>query len=761
MIESIHDIIGHIKSDDPITLPFINYYLEDKDYIKASTKYIDKDDDFLIGESDGILMNINFIFINTNVFSEVANHYDNFGRYCDYKKETREYKEFWRRETQRRRSGMIANCKLLIKDIPLYFNINTNEIIKDQLLKPLRITGTHYAYLNYARIDRTRNEKERQKAIEREINPNNTIEGFSRFWDGDYWKHKVDEFVIKNGFNNCDTKARRKGFTVKEANDTANEVNLNPNTYIIHAASDAKKYLLRKNALTYFTKRNLDWYENHTYWRRGFIKEDLENIQTGFKISTEGNKLFGDQSSVVSVSLQSNTSAAAGQTAARIKFEESGVNPVLQEALDITMSTVEVGANKVGNIRIFGTGGTKDANWTDFMNIYYNPNGYNMLPMENIWDIDVRNKSCGFFFPQIWCYEPYIDEHGNSKIIDAYYIDKLDKENAAKNKKGEDYLIYIGQRANKPEEAFLTTTENMFTSIELNEQVKFVKYSDDVKFYTDGLVINDGKRYVFKTNDELRATGHKTHPFILDVPFKPKNDNVSCLRLFNRPFRTFEGDVPDDIYFAVYDTVKVDKKKDEITSKHSLNSIQIWEKPNSYNNTNRYKLVGSYCGRYELMEDNDKLALAICEYFNCKILFEFGSGDTYHNFKRWGKLDRLMKDPSNKLDNKETRSNAGYGIIIGDGEKKLNGLTYWREFLYTPISTTKDGDIKLNLHYIYDLPLLLELQNFDLKHNFDRISTSIIAIYYIKCQVIKKQAEINNASNNRESLATILNSFSL
>lgn len=761
MITDIYDIIGHFKNEDT-TLPFIDYYLEDKSkYEKASSKFIDVDDDFLIGDSGGILMNMNFIFINTSVFCEVANHFDKYGRYCDYKEESQEYISFWERETERRRKGLTANCKLLIKDIKLYFDPTTPKEIKELLLKPLHITGSHYNYLNYSRIDRTRNDKEREDAINKGINPNTTIEAFPRFWDGSYWKHKLDLFAGNNLLNQCSAKARRKGYTFDESGDSGNECNLNPHTYIIHAAFNADDYLVRKGALTFLTKRNLDWYENHTYWTRGFIKESLDNIITGYKIRSEGNKLFGDQSSIVSVSLGKNTSAAAGQTAARIKFEESGVNAVLQQALDITLSTTEVGANKVGNIRIFGTGGTKDANWTDFKNIYYNPIGYNMLAMENIWDLNSRDKLCGFFFPQVLCYEPFINEHGNSKLIDAYYDDLEKKEHAKKNKKGEDYLIYVGQRANRPEEAFLTTIENMFTSVELNEHIQYVKYSDDIKFYVDGLIVNDNGKYTFKSNDNLQLSGNKVHPYLLDVPFKPKTDLTGCVRMFYRPYRDIYGYTPEDIYFISYDTVRVNKLKTEITNKHSLNSFKVWEKPNPYTGNTTYRIVASYCGRHDTMEETDRLVLNTCEYYNCKVLFEYGTGNTFINFKSWKKLNRLLKDPTSKLEYKDSKGDIGYGIIIGDGEKKLDGLSYLRELLYTPIFTNNTGETKLFLHYIYDLPFLLELQNFDLKHNFDRISDAIVAIYFIKAQLLKKQNTINKGISTKDTLNELLTHFSL
>lgn len=756
---NIFDIIGHIK--DPYVSPFIDYYLSDKsNHLPASTKFIDRDNDFLIGDSNGILMKIDFIFVNTEVYVEVANHFTKYNRYCDYKKGTIEYLKFWARELERRRNGMIANCKLMITDIDEYFNSNTHEKRKNALLKPVRITGTHYSYLNYSRIDRTQTDEEKELSKLRGFNPNATIEGFPRFWDGSYWKHKLDEFALDNMLNRCDSKARRKGFTFQESNDSAHTVNLTKGINIIHFAYDSDQYLLAKGKLTWLTKRNLDWYDKHTYWKRGFIKEELSNIITGFKKSKEGNKIYGFISSISSVGTR-NTSSSVGATAYRIKGEESGANPSLQETVDITMSVGEVGANKVGNLCLFGTGGTKGANWAAFANIFFNPLQYNMLAMENIWDKNARHNICGFFFPQIWNYEPHIDKDGNSKLIDAYYVDKQDKDNKRKYSRGEELLIYLGQRANSPEEAFTTTIENIFTSDDLTNHIKFVRHSDTVTF-EDGIVMcDDGKRYKFKTNEQLRLEGYRVHPHITDVPFKASNDNHGCLRIFDRPIRDIYGVIPDNVYFISYDTVRVNKETKDITNKHSLNSFKVWEIPNTYNKVGRYRIVASYCGRPNTLEEADKIALYTAEFYNARILFEYGSGETFINFKKWGKLDRLLKDPTHKIEQKQIKSDIGFGIVIGDSDKKLDGLTYLKEWLYEPIGTNEDGVIKYNLHYINDLSFLLELQIFDFKHNFDRISDAIVAIYKIKSISISKSQSIVNTTNKRLSLSKLLKEYSL
>lgn len=66
--------------------PFIDYILEDKESYKSLSSsicrftgkpWIDRDNDFLIGESGGVLMKIDFIFVGTEIFSRVADFYEN------------------------------------------------------------------------------------------------------------------------------------------------------------------------------------------------------------------------------------------------------------------------------------------------------------------------------------------------------------------------------------------------------------------------------------------------------------------------------------------------------------------------------------------------------------------------------------------------------------------------------------------------------------------------------------------------------------
>lgn len=1092
-------------------IPFIDYLCEDKSkYPKASEgiSYItnkplyDPDNDFLIGNSGGILMNIDFIVINIERLSKAANTFDEYGTYCDYDPSTPAYESFWQRETFRRKKGVFIKAKLYYKDIPKFFDANTTDEERESLLQPLRITGAHYTYLNYGRIERTPNDKERARLKREGAEHVETVMGFPRYWDGDYWNFKIDEFIANNKFHLTKAKARRKGFSYKRGSQAANTINLFPNVTVTLAA-DQLAYLTDKGATTFMAKKCLDHFEEHTFWRRGYISEAIDDILLGYRVSTKGLKNFGWMSNLYSVACGKNESAAVGKKAIEIDFEEAGkcvakgtrfimfdgsiknvedivagdvlmgpdskprtvlatthgidnmykvipengiehivnskhpirtiyrkaygnivreelitapnhiktlslhprwrecyalekvngiefehkdvlidpyifglwigdgdkdsarfinpdievidalkefanannlvcniynhstsklakrisftkkdcslnwfrqaldamgvkdnkfipknyictdresrlqflagiidtdgnydarkhnfeiiqklesvtagivyiarslgikttvktkvVNgctyyrifllskgwiiptkvkrkqcpeytalqknplecrfdiesigkdeyygfevdgdslclledftifhncPNLQKALDVTLSNTESGAISVGTIRVYGTGGTKGANWAAFSKAFYNPKMNKMLCMENVWDINKRHEVCGFFFPQVWDCEPYI-ERGNSIIFTAYAWDKQDKENHFHNNDSETHIIYKAQRANTPAEAFINTTENMFASPELNLHVSDLINDNATRFFQDGwIVVNDlgnsnKAEFIPKAECIKRDIFGKGrfHEFVNQVPHGSRDDTHGCVRMYYRPFLV-NGEVPKDLYFVSVDAYKVDKAQKDVTDKHSLYSAQVWMRSNTITPyPNQKLLVCEYIGRLDTMEQNDIVTMGMCLIYNAECCPEAGTGETVSNFIKYKLRRYLMLDPTNANTRKLTNpNNNDYGIVIGDGDKKYNGLRMLKEFIYEPLSYTADGKPIRRLKSISSVRLLLECQRFTAEGNFDHISAAIVAMYvFLADSLNTKRLVEGNTENNDRRIANRLN----
>lgn len=1088
-------------------IPFIDYLCEDKSkYPKASEgiSYItnkplyDPDDDFLLGNSGGILMNINFIVINIERLSRSADAFDEYGTYCDYDPSTPAYESFWQRETSRRKKGVIIKAKLYYKDIPKFFDKATTDEERDLLLKPMRITGAHYTYLNYGRIERTPNAREREKLKREGAEHVETVMGFPRYWDGDYWNFKIDEFIANNKFHLTKAKARRKGFSYKRGSQAANTINLFPNVTVTLAA-DQLAYLTDKGATTFMAKKCLDHFEEHTFWKRGFISESIDDILLGYRVSSKGLKNFGWLSNLYSVAIGKNESAAVGKKAIEIDFEEAGkcflagtkfvmfdgslknvedivvgdilmgpdstprtvlattsgfddmykiiptngishtvnskhiirtifksttniiknitapeyiahitktprakelyglerigiefkhkdvildpyvlgvwlgdgdsydndiccsdieiieylndyikgkhlqlsiskynntdkainvgirniegynvnvfrnalktlnlfnnkhipddyikndrivrlqllaglidtdgyldvkkhnfeitqkrkniadaivyiarslgiktsvsvlhngtktyykvkllsncdmiptkvkrkqcpahkkalnsnkttfdIQPVgydkyygfeldgdhlclledftithncpnLQKALDVTLSNTESGAISVGTIRVYGTGGTKGANWAAFSKAFYNPKMNKMLCMENVWDINKRHEVCGFFFPQVWDCEPYV-ERGNSIIFTAYAWDKQDKENHFHNNDSETHIIYKAQRANTPAEAFINTTENMFASPELNLHVSDLINDNATRFFQDGwIVVNDlggANRAEFIPRAEcikrdIFGKG-KFHEFVNQVPHGSRDDTHGCVRMYYRPFLV-NGEVPKDLYFTVVDAYKVDKAQKDVTDKHSLYSAQVWMRSNTITPyPNQKLLVCEYIGRMDTMEQNDIVTMGMCLLYNAECCPEAGTGETVSNFIKYKLRRYLMLDPTNMNSRKLVNpNNNDYGIVIGDGDKKYNGLRMLKEFIYEPLSYTDEGNPIRRLKFIGSVRLLLECQRFTAEGNFDHISAAIVAMYvFLADSLNTKRLVEGNKEDNSRRIANRLN----
>lgn len=738
--------------------PFIDYILEDKESYKPLSSsicrftgkpWIDRDNDFLIGESGGVLMKIDFVFVGTEIFSRVADFYEKHGCYCLEPDDSPNAIKFWQREMDRRVKGVQAYCKLYIKDIPAYLAAKSDAERK-ALLHKVRITGDHYNYLNYGRIERAPNEKERKQLDKEGRFKVNTVEGFPRFWDGDYWNFKIDELIANNSCNLCKAKARRKGFSYKRGSQAANTINANKNVTVTLAA-DQMDYLTEKGATSYMVKVNLDWYEDKTYWRRGYLSENFDKgIELGYKKSKEGQKAFGFRSKLLSVAIGKNESAAVGKKAIETDFEEAGKCPNLQKALDVMMSNSESGAMRIGTIRVYGTGGTKGANWEAFSNCFYNPGKNDMLPMENIWDANSRHAVCGFFFPQIWDYEPFIED-GNSLLFASWKDDYDKKRGAEKEKDAGEYNIYVGQRANSPNEAFTNTQENIFHSPELTNHISAIKYDKSNHFYEDGWYILDDGRVRFVTKQECieRAIfgSDRFHEYITDVPHNSKTDVHGCIREFYSP-------IPNDgsLYFISYDPYRVDKNKEEVSTKNSLASFQVWMRTNSKTPYMGKRLVASYCGRLDTMEAVDKLVLYACLRWNCKVLYEAGTGELVTNFKKWGYRDKLLKDPSSYINRSVDGPRiTGYGIVIGDGDIKLEGMRMVRDFLYEIVGKTSDDTPIYRFNQIYDISFLLELDRFIFGRNADRLSSAIVAMFEFRKDSLLLEREANSKSKTNNT----------
>lgn len=724
--------------------PFLEYIEEpdkEKKYKKASDcGWYDPHNNFLIGDSGGFLLNIKpGKFVNTELFNEAARTYQATGRYTQFKVDSIPHRQFRRRECDRRRNGFSAPCWQ-----------NPDGSIED-----VWITGGHYNFLNYTRMERT---DESSVIVTEHGATAKKIYSFPSFIDAQFWTWQIIEFCRRNGLHLIIDKTRRGGFSYIMAADSSNEVNLSKHKVVIHVAAD-NKYLIKQGGLSDFAVNNLKFFEEKTPFKRGIFSPTTDSFKLGYRMKNGVEADDSWSSSLLSVSANNNPDCAIGKDAVTIKVEELSTMQNFDEFMNVTEPTMTVGTRTTGTLMAWGT--ATAANMQIFEQNFYNPRAFGFMAFENVFDNDARNEVCGFFKSYAWGLEGEIDgvkgfdEDGNSNLRIGLKLaarERTEKKKTAKT--FAEYLNYLGQRALFPAESFSSASENIFSSEALNKFEDKLRVDNSYKFYTDGELFEDGtKKIYFKSNARIRIENPdmKTYDYIQGVPRRGNEDPHGCIRVWFAPEyeETYIGDrlirsILPGTYVAVYDPVGIDKDKKEITDRHSHNSIFVIEMPRERNGF-KPKLCAAYYGRTERLEEADEKFYRLCKWYNCigTGLVEINRGETVSNFRKWKATKYLGYEPLYVWDSAvKEKVSTSYGYNIGSGPKKLDGLRLLKEFLYEVIGKNEFGEDIYVFERFLDYQTILELKKFNAEGNFDRISSLILLGIYWKSIDIKGKREL-------------------
>lgn len=724
--------------------PFLEYIEEpdkEKKYKKASDcGWYDPHNNFLIGDSGGFLLNIRpGKFVNTELFNEVARTYQATGKYTQFKVDSIPHRQFRRRECDRRRNGFSAPCWQ-----------NPDGSIED-----VWITGGHYNFLNYTRMERT---DESSVIVTEHGATAKKIYSFPSFIDAQFWTWQIIEFCRRNGLHLIIDKTRRGGFSYIMAADSSNEVNLSKHKVVIHVAAD-NKYLIKQGGLSDFAVNNLKFFEEKTPFKRGIYSPTTDSFKLGYRMKNGVEADDSWSSSLLSVSANNNPDCAIGKDAVTIKVEELSTMQNFDEFMNVTEPTMTVGTRTTGTLMAWGT--ATAANMQIFEQNFYNPRAFGFMAFENVFDNDARNEVCGFFKSYAWGLEGEIDgvkgfdEDGNSNLRIGLQLaarERVEKKKTAKT--FAEYLNYLGQRALFPAESFSSASENIFSSEALNKFEDKLRVDNSYKFYTDGELFEDGtKKIYFKSNARIRIENPdmKTYDYIQGVPRRGNEDPHGCIRVWFAPEyeETYINDrlvrsILPGTYVAVYDPVGIDKDKKEITDRHSHNSIFVVEMPRERNGF-KPKLCAAYYGRTERLEEADEKFYRLCKWYNCigTGLVEINRGETVSNFRKWKATKYLGYEPLYVWDSTvKEKVSTSYGYNIGSGSKKLDGLRLLKEFLYEVIGKNEFGEDIYIFERFLDYQTILELKKFNAEGNFDRISSLILLGIYWKSIDIKGKREL-------------------
>jgi len=672
-------------------------------------------------------------FVNMEYFREPAKYFLKHGVYTHEPFGSPRYLAYWDEQDKRCREGYTVGG--------------------------VTLTGEHYGYLNFAQIKVTQDanksaykeakkdghtQKAKRQSAEKKVT-------FPDFYDGDYHYFKAKEFAREQGLHLCVGKARRKGYSYKNGWIGANRYNLYPQSITVIGAFSSS-YLYPRGTMS-MVKEYLDFLNKHTDWEKKRLLSNMSHMKSGYKYVGQDEE-HGFLSEVIAVSFgPANPGAARGKDGTLFMFEEAGKFPNLIESLTSTAPAVEDGVFVTGQILIFGTGGDDASNWDGFEEIFYDPETYNMLAFDNIWDDNAEGTSCGFFVPQIRNLPGFIDKDGNSLTAAALEHETSIRDSIKKTSKTSTKLSgYQMEYPNKPSEAFARNTNNIFPTIEIDAQLKLVQNDGNIKYLGRQGVYKDTAKGVILVQEDTKG---KDYEYIKEFPLKKGShvDVDGCIVEFQPPYTLPDGRIPQGLYRIWNDPYAQDKDTDAITTKDSLGATYVYEVTNRFTGSKGDILVAAYVGRPPSMDAyNKQLYLLAKRYGGAPgmVQFENDRGDVKNYFKKMKAYHLLADEPEVtwKRELQSAKTGRVKGIMM-NAKRKGTAAIYLRDWLLDKRGEDENGNDVLNLNYIYDEGLLKELLKWHIKGNFDRVSAMLVGMFdYREVETQEEIQATGGAQNN-------------
>lgn len=627
-------------------------------------------------------------FINTREFSRDALNFLKYGYYTNAPKGSYEYRSYWDEQNKRCLEGYSVGG--------------------------IKVSGRNYDYLNFSQIKaRVKDKKGRERKVLT----------FPSFLDIDYYYYWEIEKAMDAGEGLCIGKARRKGFSYKNAQLCKYEYNFVRDSYSVIGA-----YLDEYSSTTMgMAKVMLNFLNKHTAWKKRRLVDKSDKVHAGFKKVIDGVETpVGFNSQIQTLSFHNNFSAAIGKGIGFMLWEEAGKWNNLMSSYNVTLPTFVDGDITTGFWIIFGTGGDMESGATEgFEELFYNPGKYKLRSYDlSAYDPDQVGEA-GLFIDDAWYKPPHLSEEGVSQREKAIVSNLKERERKTKGAKSTRAIDdYMTQHPLIPSEAFLISTGSYFPAKKIMDQIN--KVTQDKKLANIGqfgYMSSDAK---FILDDSMMEA-----PFPFDVSQKE-----GCITRYEPP-EMIGGEIPYGLYLASTDPYMHD---DSTTD--SLGSTFIYKKFYSAEKTHDI-LVAEYTGRPETTEDYYEQVRQLLKYYNAKCLYENQFKDMKTYFSHKNSLHMLAPQPMIIKDIiPKTEVNRSYGVHMPIQMKEA-AVQYLADWLKAEVAPGV-----INLDRIYSINLLKELLRFNFKRNFDRVSSMLILMLYIQ---ENRKIQLNAIEKGRSS----------
>ena len=616
------------------------------------------------------------------------------------------------------------------------------------------VTGYMYWFLNYSPMMLSKiREYEDKNGKKKKSKRADRVEALPECWEGIYWRfHCLDQASNGGLYNNFEGGQHMAELASRGKGKSYSLASILNHIFVVGENEEAhekvkgivtayqKEYLTKDGVLNKFVDM-ANFCATNTQFPRKRLKSSLQEMTwiMGYK-DVELDIERGTQNTVLGVSSKDDESKLRGKRAAKILIEEFGTFPRLVDLYNVLLPSVQEGDIVFGQIYMLGTAGDNESDFAGAQEIMYNPKGYNMYALPNVFDKYNQGKPYFvFFFPGYVNRKGCYNENGVSDVIKALIEILMNRYRVKYNSTDPNTIIKtIAEVPITPAEAIVKTGVNMFPIADLTERIGQLDANpteyDDV--YVGDLVFNKDGQVEYKPTS---ATP------IRDFPHKD-NKIEGAIEIYQLPeIDRNTGKPYNDRYI-----LGADPYDDDESNTMSLGSIfvlDLWID----------RIVAEYTGRPPFADDYYEICRKLCLFYNGRLNYEYNKKGLFSHFSTRNSL-YLLTDVLDFLKEKQMMKD-GYGNKSKGTNASPAINAYARSRLRSwllspvPIMQTIDGEEKEvmvpRLFTVRNRALLKELINYNSEGNFDRISAMGMLMLLREDRMIRYQGDVSKEKQER------------
>jgi hypothetical protein len=473
----------------------------------------------------------------------------------------------------------------------------------------------------------------------------------------------------------------------------------------------------------------------HTAWYRPMSPDKVLMWQQKIEVRKGDRKTeVGLKGTMQGMSFEKDPTNGVGGPVKYFFHEEAGIAPKMDQTYEYMRPAMRSGLITTG--MFIAAGSVGDLSQCDpLRKMILRPLDSDMYAINtNLIDDKGTLGLSGLFIPEQWSMPPYIDQYGNSLVVEA--LEALDKQFDIWKKEldPETYQLRISQHPRNIKEAFDHRSVSVFPSHLVGAQERRIEEKEYAYEFLDLTTDENGKP---------TAKISSKRPIIEFPVTKSTEDKTGVIVVWERPIK----DPAFGQYYASIDPVSEGKT----TTSDSLCSIYVMKAPVEVTKvtgteTETYiepdKIVAAWCGRFDDINKTHQRLELIIEWYNAWTVIE-NNISLFIQYMISRKKQKYLVPKSQIMFLKDLGANANvfqeYGWKNTGTLFKAHLLSYAIEYTKEEldVETKPDGTIvrtKYGIERIPDPMLLKEMRAYADGVNVDRLVSFCALVAFMRIQ---------------------------